>query len=101
MLVRWVLWNAHTAGSHGKRNDGSMWLLNPKLASILLSLLFIMALGGPPLGTEAGLLKMHTKVLKTTRESAEEDYKYLVQEFQPFPKDGTVSKAAFDKTMEL
>jgi hypothetical protein len=44
---------------------------------------------------------IHTKVLKTTRESAEEDYKYLVQEFQPFPKDGTVSKAAFDKIMEL
>ncbi len=46
-------------------------------------------------------LAIHTKVLKTTRESAEEDYKYLVQDFQPFPKDGTVSKASYDKTMEL
>jgi len=46
-------------------------------------------------------LAIHTRVLKTTRESAEEDYKYLVQDFQPFPKDGTVSKASYDKTMEL
>jgi ABC-type nitrate/sulfonate/bicarbonate transport system substrate-binding protein len=44
---------------------------------------------------------IHLKVLKSTRDSAEEDYKYLVQEFQPFPRDGTVSKASFDKTMEL
>ena len=41
------------------------------------------------------------KVLKSTRESAEEDYKYLVQDFQPFPRDGLVSKASFDKTMDL
>jgi NitT/TauT family transport system substrate-binding protein len=46
-------------------------------------------------------LAIHMKVLKSTRESAEEDYKYLVQEFQPFPKDGTVSKVSFDKTMAL
>jgi ABC-type nitrate/sulfonate/bicarbonate transport system substrate-binding protein len=46
-------------------------------------------------------LAIHTRVLKSTRESAEEDYKYLVQDFQPFPKDGTVSKASYDKTMEL
>jgi NitT/TauT family transport system substrate-binding protein len=46
-------------------------------------------------------LAIHMKVLKSTRESAEEDYKYLVQEFQPFPKDGTVSKVSFDKTMDL
>jgi NitT/TauT family transport system substrate-binding protein len=46
-------------------------------------------------------LAIHTKVLKSNRESAEEDYKYLVQDFQPFPKDGTVSKASYDKTMEL
>jgi NitT/TauT family transport system substrate-binding protein len=46
-------------------------------------------------------LAIHLKVLKSTRDSAEEDYKYLVQEFQPFPRDGTVSKASFDKTMEL
>ncbi|HSF59221.1 MAG TPA: ABC transporter substrate-binding protein [Candidatus Binatia bacterium] len=46
-------------------------------------------------------LSIHMRVLKTPRESAEEDYKYLMQEFQPFPKDGLVSKGSFDKTMEL
>ena len=46
-------------------------------------------------------LALHMKVLKSSRESAEEDYKYLVQEFQPFPRDGLVSKVSFDKTMEL
>jgi len=46
-------------------------------------------------------LAIHIKVLKSNRESAEEDYKYLIQEFQPFPKDGSVSKVSFDKTMEL
>jgi NitT/TauT family transport system substrate-binding protein len=46
-------------------------------------------------------LAIHMKVLKSTRESADEDYKYLVQEFRPFPKDGLVSKVSFDKTMEL
>lgn len=46
-------------------------------------------------------LAIHTKVLKTTRDAAEEDYKYLVQDFQPFPRDGTVSKVSYDKTMEL
>ena len=46
-------------------------------------------------------LAIHTKVLKSPRESAEEDYKYLVQEFQPFPRDGLVSKVSFDKTMDL
>ncbi|HVO95961.1 MAG TPA: ABC transporter substrate-binding protein [Terriglobales bacterium] len=46
-------------------------------------------------------LALHMKVLKSTRESAEDDYKYLVQEFQPFPRDGLVSKVSYDKTMEL
>lgn len=46
-------------------------------------------------------ISIHMKVLKASRESAEEDYKYLVQDFQPFPRDGLVSKASFDKTMEL
>ena len=46
-------------------------------------------------------IAIHMKVLKSSRESAEEDYKYLIQEFQPFPKDGAVGKASFDKTMEL
>ena len=46
-------------------------------------------------------LALHMKVLKSPRESAEEDYKYLVQDFQPFPRDGSVSKISFDKTMDL
>lgn len=46
-------------------------------------------------------IAIHMKVLKSPRESAEEDYKYLVQDFQPFPRDGLVSKVSFDKTMEL
>ena len=46
-------------------------------------------------------IAIHMKVLKSTRESADEDYKYLVQDFQPFPKDGLVSKVSYDKTMEL
>ena len=46
-------------------------------------------------------LAIHMKVLKSARDSAEEDYKYLIQDFQPFPKDGTVSKVSFDKTMDL
>jgi hypothetical protein len=46
-------------------------------------------------------LSIHMKVLKAGRESAEEDYKYLVQDFQPFPRDGTISKLSYDKTMEL
>jgi NitT/TauT family transport system substrate-binding protein len=46
-------------------------------------------------------LAIHMKVLKTTRDAAEEDYKYLVQDFQPFPKDGLVSKVSYDKTMDL
>jgi len=46
-------------------------------------------------------LAIHMKVLKSPRESADEDYKYLVQDFQPFPRDGSVSKVSFDKTMDL
>ena len=46
-------------------------------------------------------IAIHMKVLKSTRESAEDDYKYLVHDFQPFPKDGLVSKVSFDKTMDL
>ena len=38
-------------------------------------------------------LAIHMKVLKSTREAAEEDYKYLVEDFKPFPRDGAVSKA--------
>jgi ABC-type nitrate/sulfonate/bicarbonate transport system substrate-binding protein len=46
-------------------------------------------------------LAIHMKVLKSTRESAEEDYKYLVQDFKPFPRDGRVGKVSYDKTIDL
>jgi ABC-type nitrate/sulfonate/bicarbonate transport system substrate-binding protein len=46
-------------------------------------------------------VSIHMKILKAGRESAEEDYKYLVQDFQPFPKDGLISKVSYDKTMDL
>lgn len=44
---------------------------------------------------------IHMKVLKSKREAAEQDYRFLVEEFQPFPKNGMVSKVAMGKTMEL
>ena len=46
-------------------------------------------------------LAIHSKALKSTRDLAEQDYKYLVEEFKPFPKDATISTVAFNKTMEL
>jgi len=46
-------------------------------------------------------LGIHVKYLKGNREGAENDYKYLVEEFKPWPTDGTTSKAGMDKTMEL
>ncbi len=46
-------------------------------------------------------LSIHVKYLKGNREGAENDYKYLVEEFKPWPLDGTTSKQGMDKTMEL
>ena len=46
-------------------------------------------------------IAIHIKVLKSKRDSAEQDYKYLVEEFQPFPRGGAVSKVAMEKTVEL
>jgi len=46
-------------------------------------------------------LAIHQKVLKGTRPAAEQDYKFMVEEFQPFTRSGAVVKAAWDKTMEL
>ncbi|HKX51845.1 MAG TPA: hypothetical protein VJQ48_15550, partial [Candidatus Binatia bacterium] len=40
-------------------------------------------------------------ILKSKRDIAEQDYKYLVEEFQPFPRNGTVNKAAMEKTLDL
>jgi len=46
-------------------------------------------------------LGIHVKYLKGNREGAETDYKFLVEEFKPWPTDGTTSKQGMDKTMEL
>ena len=46
-------------------------------------------------------LAIHAKALKSTRDLADQDYRYLVEDFKPFPKDGTISTVAFNKTMEL
>lgn len=46
-------------------------------------------------------LAIHNKVLKSNRAAAEQDYKFMIEEFQPFTRSGAVVKAAWDKTMEL
>jgi ABC-type nitrate/sulfonate/bicarbonate transport system substrate-binding protein len=46
-------------------------------------------------------LAIHMKVLKSKREAAEQDYKFMIEDFQPFTRSGAVVKAAWDKTMEL
>ena len=42
-------------------------------------------------------LGIHVKYLKGNREGAESDYKFLVEEFKPWPTDGTTSKQGMDK----
>jgi len=44
---------------------------------------------------------IHMKFLKSQRASAEIDYRFLIEELQAFPKDGSVSKVAMEKSMEL
>ncbi len=46
-------------------------------------------------------LAIHQKVLKSKRDLAEQDYKFMIEEFQPFTRSGAVVKGAWDKTMEL
>ncbi len=46
-------------------------------------------------------LSIHMKILKSTRDAAETDYRFLVEEFKPWPSDSSVNKQAFEKTMEL
>ena len=41
------------------------------------------------------------KFLKGTRDAAETDYRYLVEEFKPWPADGAINKEAIAKTMDL
>ncbi|MGE5301806.1 MAG: ABC transporter substrate-binding protein [Alphaproteobacteria bacterium] len=46
-------------------------------------------------------LAIYMKYLKATRDAAETDYRYLVEEFKPWPSDGAINKQAIAKTMEL
>jgi ABC-type nitrate/sulfonate/bicarbonate transport system substrate-binding protein len=46
-------------------------------------------------------LAIYSKLLKGTREAAEADYRYLIEEFKPFPVEGTINKQAIEKTFEL
>jgi ABC-type nitrate/sulfonate/bicarbonate transport system substrate-binding protein len=46
-------------------------------------------------------LAIHQKVLKSSRAAAEQDYKFMIEDFQPFTRSGAVVKGAWDKTMEL
>lgn len=61
--------------------QGTQWLYDPK--------------------NKEEAIAIHMKVLKSKREIAEQDYDFLVRDFQPFPKTGEVSKAGMEKTMEL
>jgi ABC-type nitrate/sulfonate/bicarbonate transport system substrate-binding protein len=46
-------------------------------------------------------LAIYLKVLKGPREAAEADYRYLIEEFKPFPVDGSIGKQSIEKTFEL
>lgn len=61
--------------------QGTQWLYDPK--------------------NKEEAIAIHMKALKSKRNIAEQDYDFLVRDFQPFPKDGEVSKAGMEKTMDL
>src|SRR5258706_5546140 len=46
-------------------------------------------------------LAVYMKILKSPREAAEADYKYLIEEFKPFPVEGALGKQAMEKIFEL
>ncbi|HEY2989284.1 MAG TPA: ABC transporter substrate-binding protein [Candidatus Binatia bacterium] len=46
-------------------------------------------------------LAIYTKILKSPREAAEADYRYMIEEFKPFPVDGAINKQAIEKTFDL
>ena len=50
---------------------------------------------------KADAIAIHMKFLKSSRDVAESDYRFLVEEFKPFPTDGSLNKQAMEKTMEL
>jgi len=46
-------------------------------------------------------LATYVKILKSTREAAEADYRFLIEEFKPFPVDGALNKQAIEKIFDL
>ncbi|OGQ80018.1 MAG: hypothetical protein A3F90_05850 [Deltaproteobacteria bacterium RIFCSPLOWO2_12_FULL_60_19] len=46
-------------------------------------------------------LAIYMKILKSPREAAEADYRFMIEEFKPFPVDGAVNKQAIEKTFDL
>lgn len=46
-------------------------------------------------------LAIYIRILKSTREAAEADYRFMIEEFKPFPVDGAVNKQAIEKTFDL
>jgi len=46
-------------------------------------------------------LAIYVKILKSTREAAEADYRYMIEEFKPFPVDGAINKQAIEKIFDL
>lgn len=46
-------------------------------------------------------LAIYIRILKSTREAAEADYRFMIEEFKPFPVDGAVNKQAIEKTLDL
>lgn len=47
------------------------------------------------------VIAVHMKFMKSAREAAESDYRFLAEEFKPWPGDSSVGKQAMEKTMEL
>jgi ABC-type nitrate/sulfonate/bicarbonate transport system substrate-binding protein len=46
-------------------------------------------------------LNIYIKILKSPREAAEADYRYMIEDFKPFPVDGAINKQAIEKTFDL
>jgi ABC-type nitrate/sulfonate/bicarbonate transport system substrate-binding protein len=50
---------------------------------------------------KAEALAIHMQALKSTRATAEEDYRFTIEAFQSLTRGGAVATAAWNKTMEL
>jgi ABC-type nitrate/sulfonate/bicarbonate transport system substrate-binding protein len=46
-------------------------------------------------------IAIYVKLLKSTREAAEADYRFMIEDFKPFPVDGALNKKAIEKTFDL